>query len=147
MSYPQPLSHQHISLQDSVRSHEGCKLKAYQDSEGVWTIGVGRNLQNLTITEQQANEWLAEDLQTAVNELDRAFKGWRDHSPARQNVLIELCFQLGAPRLAGFLKFWAALRSQDYATAALELLASRYASQVPKRAHTLAKRLEMDQFA
>lgn len=146
MSYPPPLSNQHIALQKSVRAHEGCKLKAYQDSEGVWSIGIGRNMQQMTITEQQANEWLAEDLESAVRELDRAVEGWRAHSPARQNVLIELMFQLGAPNLLGFVKMLSAMRSQDYAGAALELLASRYASQVPKRANTLARRLEMDLF-
>lgn len=134
------------ALLKSIRAHEGTKLKAYLDSEGVWTIGTGKNLQELTITDEQAKVWLLDDVATAIRELDRAFHGWRNHSEARQNVLIELCFQLGAPRLAEFKKMWRCLALQDYAGAALELLASKYAGQVPKRAHALAKRLETDSF-
>ena len=37
-----------------------------------------------------------------------------------------------------------AMREKDYNKAAEELLASRWAHQTPKRAHVLAKRMEMD---
>jgi lysozyme len=130
----------------SVKQHEGCRLKAYQDTEGVWTIGYGRNIQELEIDREQAEVWLVEDLKKSIKELDRAFQGWRDHSEVRQNVLIEMQFQLGATRLAGFLKFWAALRAKDYKTAAREMLNSRWAKQAPLRVMTLAARMETDSF-
>jgi lysozyme len=130
----------------SIKQHEGCPLKAYQDSEGVWTIGYGRNLQELEITKEQAELWLIDDIKKAIYELDRAFKGWREHSEVRQNVLIEMMYQLGAPRLAGFLRFWNALRSKDYKTAAREMLDSRWAKQTPLRVMTLAARMETDSF-
>lgn len=137
----------HDFLLRSLKQHEGLRLKAYQDTENVWTCGYGKNLQELEITEKQAEVWLIDDVYTAIRELDRAFKGWRDHSEARQNVLIEMMFQMGATRLAGFIKFWQAMRLQDYATAALEMRASRWASQTPKRVHALATRMEEDTFA
>lgn len=130
----------------SLKSHEGCKLRAYLDSEGIWTIGYGRNLQQMEITKEQAEVWLIDDLNKAIRELDRAFKGWREHSETRQNVLIEMSYQLGAVRLAGFLKFWDALRSRDYKRAAQEMIESRWAKQTPHRVATLAARMETDSF-
>lgn len=57
-----------------IRDREGCILKAYQDTQGVWTIGVGHTA-GVTVgdrcTEEQATAWLAEDLrwsEAAVNE-------------------------------------------------------------------------------
>jgi lysozyme len=146
MSLTSPLSNQFMALASSVKSHEGLRLKTYLCPMGKPTIGFGKNLMELEITEVQATKWLHEDMQVAVNELDRVFPGWRNHSEARQNVLIEACYQLGAPTFAKFTKFWAAMSAQDYPQAALELLASRWASQTPKRVHTLARRLEEDKF-
>lgn len=133
-------------LLSSLKQHEGLRLKAYQDTEGVWTCGYGRNLQQLEITKDQAEVWLIEDLTKAIKELDRAFPGWKDHSETRQNVLIEMMFNLGAPRLAGFRKFWAALAANSYAEAAQEMLASKWAKQVGQRAITLAARMETNSY-
>ena len=133
-------------LLQSLRKHEGCRLKAYQDSLGIWTCGYGRNLQQMEITQDQAEVWLIEDVKKANTELDRAFKGWREHSETRQNVLIEMAFQLGTTRLAGFLRFWDRLRNRDYKAAAEEMLSSRWAKQTPARVATLAARMETDSF-
>lgn len=48
-----------------IRSHEGCKLAAYLDGGGVWTIGVGHTKgveKGQTITQEQADKFLADDL-------------------------------------------------------------------------------------
>lgn len=110
------------------------------DSEGVPTIGVGHNL-NVPLSPAAIALILEDDVRTAIHELDRAFPGWRDHSDARQDVLVELQFNLGANRLAGFKKFWEAMRLKHYEAAASELLASKWAAQVKGRADTLADRL------
>ena len=60
---------------DLVREFEGCRLTSYQDQGGVWTIGYGHTdavHENQTCTEEQAIEWLNDDLKiadTAVNRL------------------------------------------------------------------------------
>lgn len=62
-----------------IKSFEGCKLKAYQDSVGVWTIGWGHtgNVKaGQTITQEQADDFLLKDLakfEKAVNNLKRDF--------------------------------------------------------------------------
>lgn len=48
-----------------IRSHEGCKLNAYQDGGGVWTIGVGHTKgvhAGQIIKQDQADGFLADDL-------------------------------------------------------------------------------------
>lgn len=53
-----------------TKYHEGCKLVAYQDVAGVWTIGYGHTgkdvVSGLTWTQQQANEALALDVSISV---------------------------------------------------------------------------------
>jgi lysozyme len=56
-----------------IRDREGCVMKAYRDTVGVWTIGVGHTAgvtEDDRCNEEQATAWLAEDLQwseAAVN--------------------------------------------------------------------------------
>ena len=58
---------------DLIKRWEGCRLTAYQDIVGVWTIGYGTTnadkgitgitiQSGLTITQQQAEEWLLESI-------------------------------------------------------------------------------------
>lgn len=48
-----------------IKKFEGCELEAYQDAVGVWTIGYGHIKgvkEGMTITKQQAEEMLLEEL-------------------------------------------------------------------------------------
>ena len=51
-----------------IQSFENCKLEAYQDQHGVWTIGWGHTpaVEYQTCTQQEANDWFTQDTQTAV---------------------------------------------------------------------------------
>jgi lysozyme len=129
----------------SIKQHEGLRLTPYEDPMGILTVGYGHNLEQ-DITRADAEVMLISDIQKAIKELDRAFKGWKDHSETRQNVLIEMMFNMGATRLAGFRRFWFALSNKDYQTATQEMLDSKWASQVGQRARTLAARMETNSF-
>ena len=55
---------------DLIKSFEDCRLTAYQDSVGVWTIGYGHTngvYAWMTITQAQAEEFLRSELKTADN--------------------------------------------------------------------------------
>lgn len=110
----------------------------YTDSLGIQTIGYGRAIGRIGITEDEAELLLEHDIQRAISDLDFACSWWRNLDDARQGALAELCFQLGLDGLLNFRRMLDALRTGDYATAAAELLASKYATQVPDRAHRLA---------
>ena len=131
------------SLKKSLKAHEGVKASLYKDTEGHTTGGCGHNFDQ-PLPDKLIELILDFDIQVAIEELDRAFPSWRTHSNARQNVLIELMFNLGAPRLGQFIRFWYALEQKNYSVAAQELLLSRWAIQVGKRAVTLANRFRED---
>lgn len=60
-----------------IKKQEGCMLRAYQCPAGVWTIGYGHTKtawQGKTITYDQANELLQNDLQTFTNAINRLVK-------------------------------------------------------------------------
>lgn len=53
---------------DLIKSHEGCRLNAYQDSVGVWTIGYGSIrgvMRGMSITDAEADDRLRQDAQIA----------------------------------------------------------------------------------
>lgn len=126
------------ALLESLKQHEGLSLKPYTCPAGKLTIGFGHNLDD-GITLTQAYALLDDDIKACEKELDRYFPGWRTHDDARQNVLVEMQYNLGAPRLGKFLKMWAALDRRDYAEAAVQMLDSKWSQQVGQRAQTLAK--------
>lgn len=129
------------AVRDSLRLHEGLRLKPYRCTAGALTIGFGRNLDDKGITKQEAEAMLEDDILDCIVELDRTQPGWRDLPIAARDVLVEMQFNLGANRLAGFRKMWAALRERDYQQAAAEMLDSRWANQVGRRAVTLANKM------
>jgi lysozyme len=129
------------ALIDSLIRHEGHKNRMYTCTEGVPTIGVGHSLHN-PISDTAVMQILLDDIEICVTELDRVRPNWRQHNEARQNVLVEMVFNLGMPRLNQFTKMWAALDAKDYNEAAKQMLLSRWAVQVGQRAKTLSDRMK-----
>lgn len=132
------------ALIESVKKHEGLRTTSYQDTEGVWTIGYGTNLQTLTISERLAETWLLRDLQhfESVLKQNKVFCGL---DRVRQEVLIEMAYNLGHRGLMGFKKMWAALEEGNFIRASEEGLDSKWAKQVKGRAVTLMTRMRYGQ--
>lgn len=129
-------------LIDMLIRHEGLKLKPYKDTVGKWTIGVGRNLDDVGLTENEARYLLENDLGRIRAELDDALPWWRALDDPRQTVLLNMAFNLGLTRLMGFTKFLHALSHGDYERAAGEMLDSTWAKQVHRRAVELASLMQ-----
>ena len=121
---------------------EGLRLRPYLDSVGKLTIGVGRNLDDVGISNAEALTMLANDVDLAIHELESRFTWFGDLSDARQRVLVNMCFNLGITRLLGFRNMLAAVELGDYYKAAHEMLDSKWARQVGDRAKRLATMME-----
>ena len=124
-------------LIEELKRDEGVELKAYQDTEGIWTIGIGRNLQDVGVSMDEAEYMLANDIDVAVGELQRTFDWFEGLSDARLRVCINMCFNLGLTRLLGFKKFLAAMAAGDWETAGVEMLDSKWSRQVGARSTRL----------
>lgn len=131
-------------LQRQLVVHEGLKLTPYQCTAGKLTIGVGRNIEDLGITEQEAMMLLDNDIERVRHELQSNFSWFTGLTEARKNVLIDMCFNLGISRLKGFKNALAAMESGLWDVAAKEMLSSRWADQVGQRAIRLADAMEND---
>ncbi len=126
------------AVRDDIIRDEGMLLKPYHCSAGKLTIGVGRNLEDNGISTQEALLLLENDISRAANELDRAMFGWRDFSEDRQRALLNMCFNMGWPRMSEFKKMIVAIWNGDWDTAAAEALDSKWATQVGQRAFRIA---------
>ena len=122
-----------------MRFHEGVRSKVYKDHLGISTIAVGRNLEDRGLSEDEIDYLLANDIQIVENELDNGLSWWRDLDEVRQRALADLAFNMGLPRLHGFVKMLDGLQRRDYHAAADELLDSKYAKQVGARSERVAE--------
>jgi lysozyme len=107
------------------------RLKPYEDvlTEDI-TIGVGRNLDSLGLTEDEVMYLLNNDIVRCDKELLHNFKWYPELCRVRQDALINLCFNLGITRLLTFKKALQAMEDKDYSKAAIEFLDSKWATQV-----------------
>ncbi len=125
------------SLVGRVKVHEGLRLKPYRCTAGKLTIGYGRNLDDVGLSNEEAEYLLKHDLEKAEKEASK-LDCYKKLNQNRKDILIEMVFNLGYPRLCGFKKMIQALDRGDYDGAANEMLDSKWARDVGERAKTLA---------
>ena len=126
---------------EQLVDHEGLELHPYEDSLGIITIGVGRNLEERGISEDEAFYLLANDIDIIWDELIKQHPIVEDLDDQRQMILLDMAFNMGVPRLGKFKKMWAAIEDGDMIEASKQALDSRWADQVGRRAERLAERL------
>jgi len=149
-------------LLDQLVLHEGLELMPYEDSLGIDTIGIGRNLQQRGLSEEELGyigkdlsdicEWgitkeqayyLAEnDIKIVEEEICKAHPCVLELDEVRQRVLIDMAFNVGVPRLKKFVKMWQAIHDKDFDEASIQMLDSRWAKQVGNRAVRLSNAMK-----
>lgn len=125
-------------LLQQLKRHEGYRRFPYKDSVGVLTIGIGRNLDEVGISEHEAEYLLYHDVDKALLEVSSKITGWEDLNDIRKQVLINMAFNMGITRLLKFKKMLKAIAIGDYMVASLEMLDSKWATQVGQRANELS---------
>lgn len=127
------------ALEDQLIDHEGLELKPYQCTADKLTIGVGRNIEDRGITEDEARYLLKNDIKIVEDELLEKKPVVAGLDAVRQRVLVDMGFNLGIPTLLKFQNMWAAIEDEDFQTAADEAMDSRWAKQVGRRAERLCQ--------
>lgn len=125
-------------LHKLIGGHEGYRSKVYCCPAGKLTVGFGRNLEDLGITEQEAYMLLDNDIKRCVAEVKKRFPWYADLDSVRKDCVISMAYNLGITRMLEFKKTIQCLSIGDYNGAASEMLDSTWSKQVGPRATELA---------
>ena len=145
-----------------IALHEGIVLNVYQDHLNINTVGIGRNLDdrgitdgellfmNKTIddvydnglTEEEAYYLCMNDIAIVEKELLDSKPVVNQLTDVRQMVLVDMAFNMGVPRLKLFKNMWMAIEKVNYPLACVEMLDSKWANQVGKRAVRLSEAMK-----
>ena len=122
-----------MSIKDLLIKHEDLKLKPYICPAGHLTIGVGRNLDDLGISEDEAMYLLENDIKRVKNELREIFPDFDELPYNIQLVLIDMDFNLGKRRFLTFKKMIQAVKEHNWAKMIEEMKNSHWCGQVKSR--------------
>ena len=138
-------------LTAQIKESEGYRLTAYRCTAGALTIGYGHNCDASPVAgvydvgdfimPAQAEKLLESDLATSVWAVRQNFPWVTGLEPARQAVLYDMAFNMGIRGLSTFVNTLRMVREGDYAGAARNMLLSKWARQVGKRAVRLSRQM------
>ena len=129
--------------------HEGSEKFAYQDTLGFWTIGVGRNIDKRGgrgLSQDEINHLLDNDLRHAQEAISHRWPAYNYLSPVRKAVVVDMVHNLG---IGGFMKFKITRKSIEnghYEKASKEMLQSKWATQVGRRALRLSEMMKTNRW-
>ena len=124
-----------------LKVDEGVRAKPYRDTVGKLTIGVGRNLDDVGLHSDEIELLLDNDVKTSLRVAQQLFDNFDSLSDNRKAVLINMAFNLGMTRLAGFQHLRDAVEHGQWEQAATEMLSSTWATEVGQRAIRLAEQM------
>ena len=129
------------ALKAELTEDEGSRQFPYVDSTGHASIGIGRNLSDVGLSPAEISKLWHDDVAAVLAALDTHIAWWRDLTPGRQRVMINLCFNMGWTTLAEFTVFLAAMQAGDGPAAVTALQDSLWWTQVGDRGPRIAARL------
>ncbi len=142
-----------------ILGHEDSRPYPYKDTAGHLTIGIGYNLDDLDnqkvlakmgynvkevrsgkirLTEPVIRELYDTSVAKATKDANKWIPNLSEQPENVQKAVIDMSFNLGATKLNGFVKTREALINKDYKEAAKQMMDSKWAKQVGKRANTLS---------
>ncbi len=86
------MAYDKIALAARLVREEGLRLKPYRDEVGKLTIGIGRNLEDVGISDSEANFMLGSDISRTEAGLDASLPWWRKLDDVRQSVMMDMAF-------------------------------------------------------
>lgn len=131
------------ALKQIMVFHEGFENHPYLDTLGNISIGIGYNLTSRGLPDSWINQQYNEDVSYFFNRLSQDYDWFKDISPVRKMVLINMCF-MGYRKFQGFKRMLACLSIQDFIGASNEIVNSRWAKQVKGRASTVSEMMKTD---
>ena len=142
------------AIYETLKIDEGVKYEIYNDHLGYPTFGVGhlvlpRDAEHgkalgTRVSEERVQECFERDLDTAIAECETLYetRTFAEFPSEVQEVLVNMMFNMGRPRLSKFKNMTAALIDGDWKAAAAQGRDSLWYKQVTNRAERLMSRLE-----
>jgi len=135
------------ALREQLKVDEGVKYEIYKDHLGYPTFGIGHLItendpehgepDGTEISEDRVNEVFESDVAKFVSEAKILFPDLDELPDVAQQVIVNMAFNMGRPRLSKFKNFIAGVNDNDWVRAAEEMMDSRWADQVGARATRL----------
>jgi lysozyme len=139
-------------VQKQLEIDEGVVYEVYLDHLGYPTFGIGHLILDddpengfavgHSVEPERVTEAFQNDLDISIDECKVLYSDWDDYPGEVQEILVNMMFNLGRPRLTGFRNMKKALDKCDWSTAAVEGRDSKWYRQVGNRAERLMTRLE-----
>ena len=141
------------SVYNQLMIDEGVKYEVYKDHLGYLTLGIGHLITQYDeekgqpvgtpVSEERVKACFERDLDIAINECKMLYNPDFESFPGEvQEILVNMMFNMGRPRLSQFQNFKLALERGDWKSAAFEGRNSKWYSQVTNRAERLMTRME-----
>lgn len=129
---------------------EGYRNYPYKDTKGIVTIGIGYNLEANGLPDDIIEELYRRALTQVILRLDANIPWWRNLSPARQRVMINMCYNMGwcnekrTRGLCTFVNTLEHIKNGEYEQAADHMLRSKWARDVgPERSGRLSEMMRL----
>jgi|TARA_R100000734_G_C3313340_1_gene104613 GH24 family phage-related lysozyme (muramidase) len=139
-------------LRDTLKIDEGCVNSVYLDHLNLKTVGIGHLLTEwdeeydkpvgTPVSEERVNELFDKDVQVTIEECEQLFGNFQDLPEEVQQILANMMFNLGRPRLSKFRRLCKAVAERDWQEAAVQMEDSKWHKQVPNRANRLVSRMK-----
>ena len=140
-------------LREQLKIDEGVKYEIYKDHLGYDTFGIGHLVVKedaefgqsvgTKVSEDRVNEVFEKDVQKMIKEAKILFPNFDSLPEEAQQVIVNMTFNMGRPRLSNFKKFIAYINESKWEEASKEMLNSAWAKQVGKRAQRLSDRIKV----
>jgi lysozyme len=139
-------------LREQLKIDEGVKYEIYKDHLGYDTFGIGHLVVKedvefgqsvgTKVSEDRVNEVFEKDVQKMIKEAKILFPNFDSLPEEAQQVIVNMTFNMGRPRLSNFKKFISHINESKWEEASKEMLNSAWAKQVNKRAQRLSDRIK-----
>lgn len=135
-------------LAKQLEADEGRRRRLYKDtaSPPKWSVGVGRNIEDRGLRDDEIDLMLSNDIDEAVSIARALVVNFDKLDDVRQEVVTNMAFNLGMTRLGGFKQFIGALLRFDFQRATTEMMDSKWYEQVGDRGKRLAYAMREGRF-
>ena len=140
-------------LREQLEIDEGCVYEIYNDHLGYPTFGIGHlviesdpeNGEEIgtPVSESRVIEAFEQDVETVLSDCAILYPNFDELPEEVQQIVANMMFNLGRPRLSKFAGMKRGVDSQDWDAAADEMVDSRWYRQVGARAERLVERIRV----